>query len=110
MSIFRRTCTVLLALVFLFPAISAHDDAVRLSALSFDDSANDDSLSVLKQLSKSDDSPNLATLFDWFDALHVDSISSLYIDVSSAPHHWIEPAIGHDGRAAASAGRAPPIA
>jgi hypothetical protein len=110
MSNFRRAATLFLTLVLLFPALSFHDDAVRLSSFSFDDSASDDSLSVLKQFSKSDDNPNLATLLDWLDAIYVDSICSLYVDVSSSPHHGVESAFGIDGRVVSSAGRAPPTA
>jgi hypothetical protein len=109
MSKLKFSCTCLLALVLLFPAISAHDDAISLSAFRSTGVPSDDSLSAARHTPESDDDSVLATLLDRLEALHVGSICILHVDVSSTPFHRIEFARGSNRSVSAPVGRAPPI-
>lgn len=105
----KRLCTCLLVLVLLVPAISFHDDAIRLSAFLTDEGPNDESLAVKGHFQDSDYDPVLATLLEGLEYLHVDSVCSLHVDVSSSPCVLIESADSCNRSVAAPVGRAPPV-
>jgi hypothetical protein len=109
MVIIRRLCTFFLALVLLVPAVSFHDDAIRLSAFLTDEGANDDALTVKGHFQDSDYDPVLATLLEGLEYVHVGSICSLHIDASSTPCVLIETAGSCNRSVAAPVGRAPPL-
>jgi len=110
MVISKRLCTWFLALVLLVPAISFHDDAIRLSAFLTNEGTGDDSLTVKGDCPDSNHDSVLATLLEGLESLHVDSACSLHIDVSSTPCVLIESADSCNRSVAAPVGRAPPAA
>ena len=109
MVIIKRLCTFLLALVLLVPAISFHDDAIRLSAFLNDEGPGDDSLTVKGHYQDSNYDPALATLLEGLEYIHVASVCSLHIDVSSTPCVLIESAGSCNRSVTAPVGRAPPL-
>jgi|SRR4051812_46904351 hypothetical protein len=109
MVIIKRLCACFLALVLLIPAISFHDDAIRLSAFFSDEGPNDDALTVKGHFQDSDYDPVLATLLEGLEYIHVGSICSLHIDPSSTPCVLIESAGSCNRSVAAPVGRAPPF-
>src|SRR5438477_4009300 len=74
MSIIKHLCTCLLVLVLLVPAISAQDDAIRLSAVLSNGSPADDAVSAVGHFLLSGDDSGLATLLERLENLHVGSI------------------------------------
>jgi hypothetical protein len=109
MVIIKRFCAFFLALVLLVPAVSFHDDAIRLSAFLTDEGPNDDALTVKGHFQDSDYDPVLATLLESLEYIHVGSIFSLHIDASSIPCVLIESAGSCNRSVAAPVGRAPPL-
>jgi hypothetical protein len=109
MLIIKRLCTCFLALVLLVPAISFHDDAIRLSAFLTAEGANDDSLTVKGHFQDSNYDPSLATLLEGLEVFHVATACSLHFDVSSSPCFLIESVGSRDRSVAAPVGRAPPL-
>jgi len=109
MVIIKRLCTFFLALVLLIPAISFHDDAIRLSAFLTDEGPSDDSLTVKGHYQDSNYDPALATLLEGLDYIHVVSVCSLHVDVSSTPCVLIEFAGSCNRSVTAPVGRAPPL-
>jgi len=106
----KRLCTCFLALVLLVPAISFHDDAIRLSAFLTDEGPSDDSLTVKGHYQDSNYDPVLAILLEGLDYIHVASVCSLHIDISSTPCVLIETAGSCNRSVTAPVGRAPPLA
>jgi hypothetical protein len=109
MVIIKRLCACFLALVLLVPAVSFHDDAIRLSAFLTDESPNDDALTLKGHYGDSDYDPVLAILLEGLDYIHVASICSLHIDISSTPCVLIESSGSCNRSVAAPVGRAPPL-
>ena len=109
MLIIKRLCTCLLALALLVPAISIHDDAIRLSAFLTDEGPNDDSLTVKGHFQDSDYDPALAALLEGLEYIHVAPACSLQVDVSSSPCVLIESVGSRNRSVAAPVGRAPPL-
>jgi len=108
MSITSRICTFLLLLAVLFPAISAQDDAIRLSTFFINDGSSEESLAPLPQFQNSDYDPSLASSFDWLETLHVAAACLLHLEVSSAPIHRNDPVGECNVSVTAPDGRAPP--
>jgi hypothetical protein len=77
MVILNVFCTCFLVLVLLVPAISFHDDAIRLSAFLTDEGPNDDSLTVKGHYQDSNYDPALATLLEGLEYIHVASVCAL---------------------------------
>jgi hypothetical protein len=109
MVIIKRLCTCFLALVLLVPAISFHDDAIRLSAFLTDEGPNDDSLTVKGHYQDSNYDPALATLLEGLEYIHAASVCALHIDVSSTPCVLIESEGSCNRSVASPVGRAPPL-
>jgi hypothetical protein len=109
MLIIKRLSTCFLALALLVPAISFHDDAIRLSAFVNDEGPYDDSLTVKGYYQDSNYDPALATLLEGLEYIHAASVCSLHIDVSSTPCVLIESVGSRDRSVAAPVGRAPPL-
>ena len=109
MLIIKRLCTCFLALVLLVPAISFHDDAIRLSAFLTDEGSNDDSLTVKGHFQDSNYDQALATLLEGLECFHVASACSLQVDNSSSPCVLIESVGSRNRSVAAPVGRAPPL-
>jgi hypothetical protein len=109
MVIIKRLCACFLALVLLVPAVSFHDDAIRLSAFLTAEGPSDDSLTVKGHYQDSSYDSVLATLLEGLDYIHVASVCSLHIDVSSTPCVLIESACSCNRSVTAPVGRAPPL-
>ena len=109
MVIIKRLCTCFLALVLLLPAISFHDDAIRLSAFLTDEGSTDDALTVKGHYQDSDYDPALATLLEGLEHIYVASVCALHIDVTSTPCVLIESAGSCNRSVSAPVGRAPPL-
>jgi len=109
MVINKRLCTWLLALVLLVPAISFHDDAIRLSAFLTNEGPSDDALTVKGHFPDSNHDSVLATLLEGLESLHVVSVCILHVDVSSTPCVLIDSETSCNRSVAAPVGRAPPI-
>ena len=105
----KRLCTCFLLLVLLVPAISFHDDAIRLSAFLTDEGPTDDSLTVKGHYQDSNYDTALATLLEGLDYVHVAWVCALHIDISSTPCVLIESAGSCNRSVAAPVGRAPPL-
>ena len=99
--------TFLLAAVLLIPAISAHDDAIRLSVFQSGAGQND-SLIAAQNLSKTDFNSALAALLDGLDTIHIGNACILSLNITSAPLHPYEVNSGCNRSVAAPVGRAPP--
>ena len=109
MVIIKRLCTCFLLLALLVPAISFHDDAIRLSAFLTEEGPPDDSLTVKGHYQDSNYDPILATLLEGLEFIHVASVCALHIEVSSTPCVLIESAGSCNRSVAAPVGRAPPL-
>jgi hypothetical protein len=103
----KRFCTCLLAAVLLIPAISAHDDAIRLSAFQTVVNTQDESL-VAVHLGKTDFDSTLATLLDGLDTIHIGNACIFSLSITFSPLLLIEESRGCNRSVAAPAGRAPP--
>ena len=109
MVIIKRLFTCFLVLVLLVPAISFHDDAIRLSAFLTEEGPTDDSLTVKGHYQDSNYDPALATLLEGLEYIHVASVCALHIDISSTPCVLIESAGSCNRSVASPVGRAPPL-
>jgi len=106
---FKRLCTCLLAVLLLIPAISAHDDAIRLSAFQTGVSTQEESLIAVHHLGKTDFDSTLATLLDGLDTIHIGNSCIFSLSITSAPLLLSEEHHGCNRSVTAPAGRAPPV-
>ena len=106
----RTKCifTFLLAAVLLIPAISAHDDAIRLSVFQSGAGQND-SLIAAQNLSKTDFNSALAALLDGLDTIHIGNACVFSLSINSAPLLPSEASQDCNRSVAAPVGRAPPV-
>jgi hypothetical protein len=109
MVIIKRLCTCFLVLALLVPAISFHDDAIRLSAFLTEEGPADDLLTVKGHYPDSNHDAALATLLEGLEHIYVASVCALHIDVSSTPCVLIESAGSCNRSVSAPVGRAPPL-
>jgi hypothetical protein len=109
MSFTKRLGASLLFLVLLVPAISSHDDALRLSAFVANASHTDDCIAGMRNRPESDYDPTLAAFPDLLETLQVGSVCSLHVEVFSLPVHRSESAGESNRSVAAPVGRAPPL-
>jgi len=107
MSRLKRFCTYLLAAVLLIPAISAHDDAIRLSVFQTG-AAQEDSLTAVRDLGKTDFNSSLATLLDALDTFQIGDACTFSLNITSAPILLSDEIPGCNHSVAAPVGRAPP--
>jgi len=105
---FKSLCTCLLAAVLLIPAISAHDDAIRLSTFQSGINADADSLVSVHGLPKAELDSTLAALLEGLDTLQVGDACNFQFDFTSAPFRLNDESRGCNRSVAAPVGRAPP--
>jgi len=105
---FKRFCTCLLAAVLLIPALSAHDDAIRLSTFQPEVNTQDESLVAVQNLGKTDFDSTLATLLDGLDTVHIGNACIFSLSITSIPLLLSEDNRGCYRSVAAPVGRAPP--
>ena len=103
----KRFYTYLLAAILLIPAVSAHDDAIRLSVFQTGTS-QDNSLIAVKDLGKTDFNSSLATLLDALDTFQIGNACIFSLNITSTPILLTEENSGSTHSAAAPVGRAPP--